>query len=1488
MIKTKRTEPRNDQGVTDIKKKFHATIGDFLLQKMEEKPCDYNVVSNHWYQNESNQGQFKKQEASKHHFGTTKRVKKMYQKLKENTTTKISSSTSQKVENISPGESKCINLSERASKFKRKEANSDKCLEKRKFITPNYWSVLENLSYLKMEENRSVEDTNIYWKNLQKKISEDKRRQKRKHDDNGTNVKICTILKSDPTFSNCGSVSYYGLDGTVDTSSDEAPDDGHLDALLEILSNASDVETEITPLSLKHLHDLIVQHKLPFKISEEETPGDGNCFLSAVLQNLIFLKEKKIWTGNIPEDVDELRASVISFMKSNRSYWTRPRFNDEINAYQDGPFSKNFQTADDQFDQLIFNQEKHDAWTDEEGFMVEATALYLDCQINIINTGIQGQINEEGTSGPLQIINKSEGRTILNMGLIKDLDTSNGHYQFIYPDQEGCTAQFEPPKSKFPLPRRKISSEFGEDQCFCETTSHRCRICKEKVCIPCSVHKTNENDDNIRYHKDCLEAEMAKDDIFRKNRHSESTLERYLSSPSARRMKQSNCHFCVKEVEKLQLELHLQKSKACTLKYYSKYKVKSIDAILFKTYNCLFCANGNGNRLKNHLRKSQSCLVKYLEKFNETDIEMLFKKIMNIKRSTRPSRTELARQLETQSKQQKLKKEKDMKTVEMSLNDYRNSVQYGNFKVCIKCLTNSTYSMADEVKVGSEVYEAENLSNNSKNHLLRFGKFWMCLNCKKMEDQSIKKSNIVMDAVNVEGRTSYVPNLQLRESTDEVYLEKTVFFPKSIDAIDFCPEVNNLKNENKLVKRINGVVPIDIDCICQMYENQLYKYKAAKVHCNRVRGRVLPQAEKKIQIIGDCDNEFRITGSDAWYRNQVQEMICRMEQYGVFCIQVMIQFPMNSLETIATALVQEGFVVNVDKLGSPTGELRTTYWVHKEHLVETPCQDECLKINLEDYIKNGEFDLDSLFDKHLTTHVNCIYIKFNMFIKHIIEAPNSDLFSKKYHFSLSFDLDGQANVVGVIWPYSVDDINLSLSNNSRISKENDTSCISFVEKTITCSTDPVMIKQMLNISNEDAAEISNLADRYQFHLCDTCNSCRNPELPSIKTLVKKNVSVKGNYLQSQNLLADMRKILHYMNTEDKMIMTAEQWIDSIWADGNNSFEMIDKYLNLSINRKLYTFFADETILSLVNELGPFSGAYHYCLLGSKNDDIEIVLKRTTIKDCFTKPYNPLFLKAVNGQVCVIPTKGSELLAHTLTQRKSYGLPETLRQKVSLLGFSHVEISLAEAVAMNDPNIKLVKTSNPSEFINAKKPEKRSLTFEKHSVKNNDAYAYADKESGELYDISYTNIIRYKMRIGLLKLSLAQFCKWYDYCGKKESKILYERHFEKKIEILLSDEKLLCFDEENEFLPEFIMLENGDVMKKRKNEKLLVYPKFEKESPEYMYAMVLLYTPFKDETEIISPNMTLKQKFNEKFKNNDNLSKWEEMERRLTPLLKKIN
>ena len=69
----------------------------------------------------------------------------------------------------------------------------------------------------------------------------------------------------------------------------------------------------------------------------------------------------------------------------------------------------------------------------------------------------------------------------------------------------------------------------------------------------------------------------------------------------------------------------------------------SVEAIVFREVNCLFCELEKNKKLKIHLRKEEACRVKYLQFFNmkntEDVLESIIKKLNNLKRTLHPSRT---------------------------------------------------------------------------------------------------------------------------------------------------------------------------------------------------------------------------------------------------------------------------------------------------------------------------------------------------------------------------------------------------------------------------------------------------------------------------------------------------------------------------------------------------------------------------------------------------------------------------------------------------------------------------------------------------------------------------------------------------------------------------------------------------------------------------------------------------------------------------------
>ena len=67
------------------------------------------------------------------------------------------------------------------------------------------------------------------------------------------------------------------------------------------------------------------------------------------------------------------------------------------------------------------------------------------------------------------------------------------------------------------------------------------------------------------------------------------------------------------------------------------------------------------------------------------------------------------------------------------------------------------------------------------------------------------------------------------------------------------------------------------------------------------------------------------------------------------------------------------------------------------------------------------------------------------------------------------------------------------------------------------------------------------------------------------------------------------------------------------------------------------------------------------------------------------------------------------------------------------------------------------------------------------------------------------------------------------------------------EIPTSDVRTVSSPEK--FLPEYLIIENGDVLAKRKNMKLLTYPTFKELTYNFKFSMVLLYFPLTSYAQI---------------------------------------
>ena len=180
-------------------------------------------------------------------------------------------------------------------------------------------------------------------------------------------------------------------------------------------------------MDLDALLSFLVRRKFKFKIGSP-TPGDGNCLLHCILQNIEYYRSRGLWRGEVPSSVNELRAKVIEFMKSRKHHYIG--YTKENGQYVDGSHTETT------FDELINDQEKPNSYCDEEGFFVAALAEYLDVTLQIVITSIETPVIPDGTGGPIQKVNYGEDRVKFCAALLRDEDRRTGHYQFIYEDDE--------------------------------------------------------------------------------------------------------------------------------------------------------------------------------------------------------------------------------------------------------------------------------------------------------------------------------------------------------------------------------------------------------------------------------------------------------------------------------------------------------------------------------------------------------------------------------------------------------------------------------------------------------------------------------------------------------------------------------------------------------------------------------------------------------------------------------------------------------------------------------------------------------------------------------------------------------------------------------------------------------------------------------------------------------------------------------------------
>ena len=1137
--------------------------------------------------------------------------------------------------------------------------------------------------------------------------------------------------------------------------------------------------------NLKVLADFLRERNLDLEVGEA-TEANGSCFLCSCHQSMVHLSSIGMWTKEIP-DVEVLRQQVIQFMTSNKSLWTRPQFNQHLNIWQDAPYEE------DQFREILKDQSRERAWADQDGVFVQATCQFLNIQLDIVLPYTPGPIIPSGLGGPYQIVNKnadqSNNRPIFYVGLLKDRDDYDGHYQFLRP-RTAVTAGPEmrtPPSTPSPIK------------------------------VKCS-----------------------------------RVIAKYLKSPTSKRLfKEEHCLFCTTLAKGIELEKHLSKSKECQKYYLRNFKVKNTIPILLKEFGCLFCDRvGVDTRISNHLKRSDSCKTKYMDHFKATSLKDLQEKLEKYRRMIRPSATN--RKQELLKAKEKRRDILEKKTEIDLINDHKRDTSLANILQCYKCLAN--YSMSSKRIVEAKIDDDELDLDQTLGSKRRFQKFNICVQCIKQDSSSVLGVGCLED----DDRILLYPTQNVNSSAPNAPIiigngkNVTCLIPATVECLG---SFENVKVKSHL-QSVGVIYKITDDIrgkTSMMMENELNKYKSLKIFGDRYEGTVSDSDPKTLKQAEKVVNDSGLVASESWRSLNFKHILHRVDQLGRVCLTVNLQVPMQTKEVLASCIIQEGDVLTVEFKGNGSNELLTHYCVHLDHRCDTDCSNSCVKIPLEDYLEQVNFDFDNLKTKFISTYLSFIKLSFSSLIRNFVKSPNSPLHSEDYHFQLFFHLDNSIEIRGLLWPKFVKDINLQLGQNRCSFDENiKEDLVRNVDSIILATSNKNVLIKTLGISVTQADVLEKIILKNQYHQCQgetKCPYCENPQLPLIDSSVMEwspNLSICK---QIQNW---MLEILDLTIEENNLELATEEWLHQVFTTGRIVAEKCQQDLRIKLDQRNLLIKIDERMNRLFEmysmkyeeqNISLLVALYHYSVATVPESEAGgLIVKRPILKDIFITEFNVALLKAFETKTEVKAQNADESFCLNLVASKVMPHSTVTLEVDEQITSTHQEVSLAEAMSLFDNRFLRSSSSNPVEYICALR--KRKKFFKRVKVSSEKTFRMENSESH--FEQQLTNVERYFMRIvSEPKLTLTEFVMNYDYVGEDESENLYKLFTKKDVVIQNSDKT--CAYSNKSFLPDVILLSNKNVMKIRSRPKIVVYPKCDEGSEDEVYQKVLLFSPDSRET-----------------------------------------
>lgn len=469
------------------------------------------------------------------------------------------------------------------------------------------------------------------------------------------------------------------------------------------------------------------------------------------------------------------------------------------------------------------------------------------------------------------------------------------------------------------------------------------------------------------------------------------------------------------------------------------------------------------------------------------------------------------------------------------------------------------------------------------------------------------------------------------------------------------------------------------------------------------------------------------------------------------------------------------------------------------------------------------------------TYVSSVDQLINSLITNVFKCPSSKIIIDDYHFNLSYDIEGQVVMEGLIWPTCFHDYNL-LEYEKGLSNEKideiRTEALEILRKHISSSSNMRILRSQFNMTESEATKIAEKVEKYQIHCCqsDDCSRCLNAPLPSLQNLFKQFPESAENIATSKQLLKLLKTNLRSLSPDYIRSTATVDWLASIWDRVEDSEAVENDYWRINLEEEVFYFKLDDKLVQLIDmfEDEPFQALYQYCIgIGEFDQVDEFVLKRLNLLDSWTDPFVPFFLQAANSPIKVTAMKTSR---HN--DKWSFENPDNLGcYEVGL--HSHVKVSLSEAYSLIDNKKLRTRSSRPSEFVfTGSSP---SVLLKKVQQANENCFR--NESDGSFYELQETIVTRYFKRLNGRDLLLSEMACHYDYAGTEDSSAKYDVFHDKLDKIPNSEIPSLTGDNN---LPELIICQNKDVLAIRKRSKILIFKTFEEDSYDNKFSQVLLF------------------------------------------------